>query len=88
LIVEAETDDLVLINKQAKKANRIRQPSQLQGVFTTLGSNLNPVLTQLAKTRKVVFVEGQDFQIIGRFARKLGFDGVSSRRDFAIVSAE
>jgi hypothetical protein len=49
---------------------------------------LNPVLTQLAKTRRVVFVEGSDFQIIGKFARKLRFDRVANRRDFAVVSVE
>jgi hypothetical protein len=54
-------------------------------VFATLGSNLNPILTQLAKTRRVVFVEGKDFQILARFARKLRLDGIASRRDFAVV---
>jgi hypothetical protein len=80
IIVEAEADDLVLVNKQRRAAKRIQHPSQLQEVFAVLGSNLNPILTQLAKTRRVVFVEGKDFQILGKFARKLGFDGVSSRR--------
>ena len=88
IIVEAEADDLVLVNKQRRAAKRIQHPSQLQEVFAVLGSNLNPILTQLAKTRRVVFVEGKDFQILGKFARKLGFDGVSSRRDFAVVPVE
>jgi energy-coupling factor transporter ATP-binding protein EcfA2 len=88
IIVEAETDDLVLVSKQRTAARRIRNPSQLQDVFKVLGSNLNPVLTQLAKTRRVVFVEGQDFQILGRFARKLGSGIVASRREFAVVPIE
>jgi hypothetical protein len=49
---------------------------------------MNPILTQLAKTRRVVFVEGRDFQILSRFARKLGVSGVANRRDFAVVSVE
>jgi len=85
IITEAEPDDIVLINKQRKSARRIRQPSELTDVFTILGSNLNPVLTQLAKTRRVVFVEGKDFQILGKFARKLGSSKVSNRSDFAVV---
>jgi len=40
---------------------------QIQGVFSALGSNLNPTLTQLAKSKRAVFVEGKDFQIIGAF---------------------
>jgi len=53
-----------------------------------LGSNLNPTLTQLAKTRKVVFVEGKDFQILASFARKLGKDQVANRSDFAVIPVE
>jgi ABC-type multidrug transport system ATPase subunit len=66
IITEAETDDIVLVNKRYKVAQRIRNPSQLESVFKILGSNLNPVLTQLAKSRRAVFVEGKDFQILDR----------------------
>jgi energy-coupling factor transporter ATP-binding protein EcfA2 len=88
IIIEAEVDDLVLVNKQRRMARRIHHPSQVQEVFVALGSNLNPVLTQLAKTRRVVFVEGKDFQILGKFARKLGFDTVANRRYFAVVPVD
>jgi len=88
MITEAETDNIVLVNKEKSSARRIRDPSQLADVFHALGSNLNPILTQLAKTRRVVFVEGTDFQIIGKFARKCGMVGVGNRRDFAVVSIE
>lgn len=85
IITEAETDDIVLINKKAKSARRLRNPSQLSDVFRALGSNTNPILTQLAKTRKAIFVEGKDFQIVSRFARKLRKENVSNRRSFAVV---
>ncbi len=52
IISEAETDDILLISKRKRNAQRIKHPSQLQDVFTVLGSNLNPVLTQLAKSRR------------------------------------
>jgi len=85
MITEAETNDIVLVNKGKSSATRIKEPSQLAHVFDVIGSNLNPVLTQLAKTRRVLFVEGKDFQILGRFARKIGAAGVGNRRDFAVV---
>jgi len=88
IITEAETDDIVLVNKQRRTAQRIHNPSQLEEVFKILGSNLNPILTQLAKTRKAVFVEGKDFQILGKFARKLGYANVGSRSNFAVVPIE
>ena len=88
IITEAETDDILLVDKRRRAARRIWHPSELQQVFATLGSNLNPILTQLVKTRRVIFVEGKDFQILGRFARKLGFDNVGSRSEFAVVPIE
>jgi hypothetical protein len=88
IITEAEPDDIVLINKRQKRAKRIQHPAQLTEVFSVLGSNLNPILTQLAKTRRVVFVEGTDFQILSRFATKLGFSQVGNRAEFAVVPAE
>lgn len=85
IITEAETDEIVLINKRRTSGRRIRNPSELGEVFTALGSNLNPILTQLAKTRRALFVEGDDFRILGRFARKLQLQDVANRRDFALV---
>jgi len=88
IISEAESQDIVVVSKQNAAGRRIKDPGQLIHVFAMLGSNLNPVLTQLAKTRRVVFVEGKDFQIIGRFAHRLGFSSVGNRRDFAVIPLE
>lgn len=85
IVSEAEPDDILVIDKRRKHARRIKNPTQLTEVFSWLGSNLNPILTQLAKTRSAVFVEGKDFQIIGRFANKLNDNKVSSRSGFAVI---
>ncbi len=88
IIAESETDDIVLVNKLSRRSKRIKSTTQLGEVFGILGSSLNPVLTQLAKTRRVLFVEGKDFQIIGKFARKLNYTLVGSRRNFAVVPVD
>lgn len=88
IITEAEIGDIVLVNKNKRATRRIKEPAQLEEVFSILGSNINPILTQLAKTRRVLFVEGKDFQILGKFAQKLGEAGVGNRRDFAVVPVE
>ena len=85
IVSEAEADDIVLVDKQRMHARRISQPSHLGAVFSALGSNLNPVLTQLARTRRAVFVEGKDFRIISKFARKLRKMQVANRSEFAVV---
>lgn len=88
MVTEAEPEEIVQINKHHRIARRIKHASQLPDVFGSLGSSVNPILTQLAKTRRAVFVEGKDFQIIGRFASKLGIASVASRSGFAIVPSE
>jgi energy-coupling factor transporter ATP-binding protein EcfA2 len=88
IITEADSDDLVVVNKKLLSGKRLKNPGQLQQVFQVLGSNLNPTLTQLAKTRRALFVEGKDFNVLSRFARKLGEDHVANRSDFAVIPVE
>lgn len=88
IISEADPGDLLIVNKKTLSAKRIKDPSQLQGVFGVLGSNLNPTLTQLAKSRRAVFVEGKDFQVFAAFARKLGNQKLANRSDFAVIPVE
>jgi hypothetical protein len=88
IISEADPDDLVVINKRFASGRRIKDPAELQHVFHVLGSDLNPILTQLAKTRRALFVEGKDFQVFSRFARKLGLDAVANRSEFAVIPVE
>lgn len=88
IIAECEPTSLLNIDKRNASASRVKDASQLKRVFAALGSNLNPTLTQLAKTRRVVFVEGLDFQILGSLARTLGKQRLANRADFAIVQAD
>jgi len=88
MITEAETDDIVLVAKTMPQARRIRNPSQVDELLRLLGSNINPILTQVAKTRRVLFVEGKDFQIVGRFARRSKHASVGNRAEFAVVAID
>jgi len=88
MVSQAESDELLIVTKKSKSAKKVKDPSKLESIFRILGSNLNPVLTQLAKTKKIVFVEGKDFQIFSRFANKLGYSTVAMRGEFAVVPTE
>ena len=88
IISEADPGDLLVINKKSQSAKRIKNPGQLQNIFSVLGSNLNPTLTQLAKSRRVVFVEGKDFQLLSAFSRKLGYQSLANRTDFAVIPVD
>lgn len=88
IISEAEPTSLLNINKKNLSARRMGDVSQVKRVFAALGSNLNPTLTQLAKTRRVLFVEGTDFQILAAFARVINRVRTANRADFAVVQLE
>jgi len=88
LICEAEINDILIINKTNNTAIRIKDIGQLREIFHVLGSNLNPVLTQIAKTKRVLFVEGKDFLVFSKFARILGYEQIANRTDFAVVPIE
>ncbi len=88
IISEADPGDLLVVNKKGQSAKRIKNPSQLQSIFGVLGSNLNPTLTQLAKSRRAVFVEGKDFQVLSAFSRKIGNQSLANRSDFAVIPVE
>lgn len=87
MISEADPGDLLIIDKKRRSAKRAKDLSQLQHIFEVLGSNINPILTQLAKTRRALYVEGNDYQIISKFASKLDFNRVANRTDYAVLPA-
>jgi energy-coupling factor transporter ATP-binding protein EcfA2 len=88
IISEAEPSDVLLISKSRRSAQRLRDTTQVQGALTLLGSGQNLTLTQLARTRRVLFVEGDDFKIIGSFAKQIGLTDIASKADFAVVATE
>lgn len=88
MISEADINDILVINKVNLSAQKIKDPTKLIDIFQVLGSNLNPVLTQIAKTKRVLFIEGKDFLVFSKIARKLNKEQVANRSDFATVPVE
>ena len=85
IISEVDPPGILSIDKRQQSARHLKDATQVRKVFTTLGSNLNPILTHLARTRRALFVEGGDFQILSAFARSLGNNRIANRSDFAVV---
>lgn len=88
IISECDSDEIVIIAKDRRRSRRLRSPTELGTVFSMLGSSANPILTQLAKTRRVLFVEGGDFKLLSQFARRLGDNRTAARGDFAVVPTD
>lgn len=86
LVAEAEPSDILLVNKRSKSARRLDNVEAMQSALEHLGSAHNITLTQLARTRRLVFVEGDDFRLIRRFAERAGFQHLASGLDLVPVA--
>lgn len=82
IIGEADPSELLLVQKGKQSAQRLRDIEGMQLALAVIGSAQNITLAHLARTKKIVFVEGDsDFKTIRRFAKALGFDDLSTGND-------
>jgi hypothetical protein len=79
IIAEADPVELVMIDKRKRNGERLRDVAGIQRALEAVGSSQNVTLAALAKTRRVLFVEGlDDFRLLRRFARKLMLQELSA----------
>lgn len=88
ILNEVDPVDLLLVDKRKTHAKRLSGAGDVQAAITALGSNHNVQLAQLARHRRVVFVEGADFGLLRLFARKLGKRELANGNGVAIVRLE
>lgn len=82
VMAEADPTEIVLIDKSKKNSERLRDTEGVQRALKIIGSIQNITLAKLARSRRVLFVEGDaDARLIGRFARKLGYGQVAAWTD-------
>lgn len=76
---ESEPADLVLIDKKNKTGERIKNVERLQNALASVGSIHNITLSRLAKSRRILSVEGErDYKLIRMIARQLGMHALAS----------
>ena len=89
IIGESDPTEILLVDKSRSSATRLRDIGQVQATLEAMGSVHNVVLTHLARTGRLLYVENvQDDKIIRRFARIFGFTEVASGSDITIVPSE
>lgn len=73
ILGEAEPTEILMVDKKLQSARRLQDVEGVQHAIDSIGSVQNITLTQLARNRRLLFVEGlNDYKIIRRFARLLG----------------
>jgi predicted ATP-dependent endonuclease of OLD family len=82
IIGEADPAEILLVQKGKNSAMRLRDVDGMQLALNAIGSAQNVTLAHLARTKKIVFVEGDaDFKTLRRFARVLGYEQLSTGND-------
>ena len=72
IVAEADANDILVIDKTQRSARRVRSPEGIQSTLGSLGSIHVATMTAVAQTRRVLYIEGEDFRILRRFARRIG----------------
>lgn len=79
IMSEADPSEIVLIDKRKRAGERLRDVVGVQRALDAVGSAQNITLTALARSRRVLFVEGEnDFRLLRRFARRLGLQELAA----------
>jgi energy-coupling factor transporter ATP-binding protein EcfA2 len=85
---EADPSEILLIDKTRRSAQRLKDIVEVQAALDAIGSLRNITLTQLARNRKIVFVEGEsDYRVIRRFARRANFPALATGNDLTVVES-
>ena len=88
LINASDHDEVVLIDKSTNQARRINDQKGLQDVLSHLGSTQNINLSKLARGKKALFFEGDDFKLWKKFAGKLGLHEIISAIDITVFRTD
>lgn len=78
IVAEADANDILVIDRTQRSAKRVHSPEGIQTALGSLGSIHTVTMTNIAQTRRVLYIEGDDFQILRRLARRLGLSDLAS----------
>ncbi len=79
ILGEADPTEILLIEKSQRSARRLRDIEGVQHALDGIGSIQNITLTELARNRRLLFVEGlDDYKILRRFAKVLGLSELAA----------
>lgn len=85
IVNEAEHDDLVLVDRSKKTGTRVSDLEGLQDALFSIGSAQNIHLARLSRGKRILFLEGNDFRLLRRFALRLGFINLAEDVNITII---
>jgi energy-coupling factor transporter ATP-binding protein EcfA2 len=85
MVNEAEHDEVIIVHRGRRTAHRVADIDGLQEALFSIGSAQNIHLARLSRGRKLLFLEGDDFRLLRRFAARLGFLDLSEDTTITVV---
>jgi energy-coupling factor transporter ATP-binding protein EcfA2 len=85
IVNEAEHDDVVLVSRSRKTGSRVSDIEGLQEALFSIGSGQNIHLARLSRGKKILFLEGNDYRLLRRFASKLDFSDFADDINITVV---
>jgi hypothetical protein len=69
IINDVDPSDVLILRPGARSAKRIRNDDDFSAVYEAIGSSENAQFARLARTKKVLYVEGQDMRLLAKLAK-------------------
>lgn len=76
IINEVEPGDVVMVRNGARSGKRVKSEADYGQLFGLIGSSENAQFARLARTKKVLYFEGQDRKILRKIGNKVGFPDI------------
>lgn len=85
IVNEADHDDVVIVNRNKRTAARVSDADSLQEALNSIGSAQNIHLARLTKGCRILFLEGDDYRLLRRFASQFCFNNLADDVIIAVV---
>ena len=73
IINEVEPGDVVMVRPGARSGKRIKTEADYGDLFNLIGSSENAQFSRLARTKKVLYLEGNDRKLLRKIGASIGF---------------
>ena len=81
IVQEVDAEDILLIEKSRESAKRVGGNTGNREALDLIGSARTDALTSAARTKRVAFVEGEEFKLLRLFADRLGLQKLANTSD-------
>ncbi|WP_162247286.1 ATP-dependent nuclease [Rhizobium sp. Leaf453] len=72
IINDVDPGDVLVLRPGARSAKRIKNEDDFSSVYDAIGSSENAQFARLARTKKVLYVEGKDARLLGKIGKLAG----------------